>query len=169
MDDKWILSVHTEDYLKTVKAAIKAGLKTLPTGDVQLSPQSLDVARLAVGSVLNACDKVMQGKVNKAFCALRPPGHHAEPNKGMGFCIFNNVAIAARYLQQHHGLKRILVIDWDVHHGNGTYAAFKNDPSVLTFMCIRTPEPSTQEQDSVMMLASVLEKDSLCICLFPLE
>jgi len=137
--DDWILSVHTPEYLEIVKQSVAKKLKTLPTGDVQLSNESLTVARKAVGGVLNACDAVMNKKVKRAFCALRPPGHHAEPNKGMGFCIFNNVAIAARYLQKKHNLKRILIIDWDVHHGNGTHAAFREDPTVFDFHVHQDP------------------------------
>jgi len=81
--------------------------------------------------MLAAVDTVMRGAVSSVFCAVRPPGHHATATRGMGFCIFNHVAIAARYLQKHHGLKRIAIIDWDVHHGNGTEAIFIEDPSVL--------------------------------------
>ena len=85
----------------------------------------------ASGAVLAAVDAVMRGEVSSAFCAVRPPGHHATATKGMGFCIFNHVAIAARYLQQRHGLQRVAIIDWDVHHGNGTEAIFIEDPTVL--------------------------------------
>ncbi len=81
--------------------------------------------------MLEAVDAVMRGEVSSVFCAVRPPGHHATATRGMGFCIFNHVAIAAKYLQKKHGLKRIAIIDWDVHHGNGTEAIFINDPSVL--------------------------------------
>ncbi|HEY8668226.1 MAG TPA: histone deacetylase, partial [Tepidisphaeraceae bacterium] len=81
--------------------------------------------------VLRCCDAVMAGEVRRAFAAVRPPGHHAEPDRAMGFCLFGNVAIAARYLQQRHGLGRIGIVDFDVHHGNGTQAAFEDDPSVL--------------------------------------
>jgi acetoin utilization deacetylase AcuC-like enzyme len=86
-----------------------------------------------VGGVLNAVDAVMRGDVRNAFCAVRPPGHHATPDRGMGFCIFNSVAIAARHLQKSHGLHRVLIVDWDYHHGNGTQDTFYKDGTVMLF------------------------------------
>lgn len=132
-DDKWILLAHPKSYLDLVKQAHEQKLSRLPTGDTNFSPKSLETSRLAVGGILEACDLVMAKKLSSAFCATRPPGHHAERAKGMGFCVFANVAIAAKYLQEKHGLERILVIDWDVHHGNGTYDVLKNDPKVFQF------------------------------------
>ncbi len=131
--DTWILKAHTREYLETVKRAHEEGLRLLPTGDTPFSPRSLETARLAAGGLLEACDQVMAGNVNNAFVAARPPGHHATRGKGMGFCVFGNVGIAAKYLQEKHGLKRILVVDWDVHHGNGTYDILKEDPKVFQF------------------------------------
>ncbi len=87
----------------------------------------------AVGGVLTAVDAVVAGKIHNAFCAVRPPGHHATRDGGGGYCTFNNVAIAARYAQRKHRLARILIVDWDVHHGNGTQAIFYDDPTVLYF------------------------------------
>jgi acetoin utilization deacetylase AcuC-like enzyme len=98
-----------------------------------MSPKSFDAALRAAGAAIYAVDQVMSGAAGNAFCAVRPPGHHALRNKAMGFCLFNNVAIAARYVQKKHGLAKVLIVDWDVHHGNGTQAAFYDDPTVLYF------------------------------------
>lgn len=95
------------------------------------SPETYDVALLAVGGGLAAIDAVADGSVRNAYALLRPPGHHATPDRAMGFCFFNNVAIAARYAQQRHGLNRVAIVDWDVHHGNGTQAAFYGNPNVM--------------------------------------
>ena len=129
---EWIAQVHSPEYIRSVERTCKAG-GILDSGDTPVSRESYAVARLAVGGVLAAADAVMGGEVRNAFCLVRPPGHHATRDRGMGFCIFNNVAIAARYLQQHHGLQRILIVDWDVHHGNGTQEAFYDDPTVMYF------------------------------------
>lgn len=128
-----LLLVHPQDYLDLIGREIAEGRRVLSTGDVVVSPGSVEAARLAVGGVLAACDAVMAGTVRRAFCAVRPPGHHAEPARGMGFCLYANVAIAARHLMERHGLTRVLVVDIDVHHGNGTYAALKNEPRAFQF------------------------------------
>ena len=127
--------VHDRSYLELTRRELLnlQGLRELSTGDTLVSPDSLEVAQFAAGGVLNAVDAVMAGKVKNAFCAVRPPGHHATRNRGMGFCIFNNVAIAARYLQKVHGLRRVLIVDWDYHHGNGTQDIFYEDDSVFYF------------------------------------
>jgi acetoin utilization deacetylase AcuC-like enzyme len=96
-----------------------------------LSPGSKAAAYRAVGAVCDAVDQVLTDKVDNAFCAVRPPGHHAEPKRAMGFCLFNNVAIAAEYARQRHKLDRVAIVDFDVHHGNGTQAAFYHQPQVL--------------------------------------
>ena len=101
--------------------------------DTVASPKSYEAACLAVGGVLEAIEAVTQGKADNAFALVRPPGHHAERNRAMGFCIFNNIAIGAKYVMKAHGAERILIIDWDVHHGNGTQNAFYEDPRVLYF------------------------------------
>jgi acetoin utilization deacetylase AcuC-like enzyme len=93
---------------------------------------SREPALLAVGGLLEAVDAVLSGRLDNAFVAARPPGHHAEPDKAMGFCLFNATAIAARWAQREHGVERVAILDWDVHHGNGTEAVFRDDPSVLT-------------------------------------
>jgi len=100
-------------------------------GDTLMSPGSFEAALRGVGGAALAVDHVMTGKVQNAFSASRPPGHHAEPKRAMGFCLFNNVAIAARHAQRAHGAERVAILDFDVHHGNGTQAIFWNDPSVL--------------------------------------
>ncbi|HXJ94977.1 MAG TPA: histone deacetylase [Terriglobia bacterium] len=109
------------------------GLGELSTGDTSVSPGSLEAAKFAAGGALQAVDAVMAGTVNAAFCAVRPPGHHATRTRGMGFCVFNNVAVAARYVQQIHSLERVLIVDWDYHHGNGTQDIFYEDGSVFFF------------------------------------
>ncbi|MBI3895539.1 MAG: histone deacetylase [Acidobacteria bacterium] len=127
--------VHDPSYLALVQreAGNLQGFRTLSTGDTVVSEDSLEVACWAAGGVLTAVDAVMSGQVRNAFAAVRPPGHHATENRGMGFCIFNNVAIAARYLQKVHGIQRVLIVDWDYHHGNGTQDTFYDDDSVFYF------------------------------------
>src|ERR1700704_4306462 len=134
-----IALVHTRPYIQTVKRDIAAGARELSTGDTTISAKSWDVALDAAGGLMNAVDIVFQKKAANAFCAVRPPGHHARPNQGMGFCIFNNVAIAARYAQKKHGVERVLIADWDVHHGNGTQDTFYSDGSVFFFSTHQSP------------------------------
>jgi acetoin utilization deacetylase AcuC-like enzyme len=134
-----IAMVHSREYLATVKRDIRSGAHDLSTGDTAISPRSLDVALEAAGGVMNAVDLVVGGKVKNAFCAVRPPGHHATAVRGMGFCVFNNVAVAARYAQKKHSLARVLIADWDVHHGNGTQDIFYHDGSVFFFSTHQSP------------------------------
>jgi len=128
-----ILRVHTPRYLKLVRAEIDAGRRTLSTGDTDISSGSLGAALAAAGTVVSAVDAVVGGRARHAFCAVRPPGHHASQARGMGFCVFNNIAIGARHAARAHGIERILIADWDVHHGNGTQEVFWSDGSVLFF------------------------------------
>ena len=146
--DEEILRCHAADYLRIVTEDVADGLDRLSTGDTPLSPRSLDIARLAAGGVIAAVDEVAAGRVRNAFAVVRPPGPHATPAKGMGFCLFDNVAIAARHAQVKHGLRRVLVADWDVHHGNGTQDMFYEDGSVLFFDTHQHPRyPGTGRAD----------------------
>ena len=137
--DSEILGCHTAKYLDIIKSDIFDKKTELSTGDTSLSEKSLEVALFATGSVLESIDLVLKGDSKNAFCALRPPGHHATADRGMGFCIFNNVAVAARYAQSKYGLDRVAIIDWDVHHGNGTQDIFYNDGSVFYFSTHQSP------------------------------
>jgi acetoin utilization deacetylase AcuC-like enzyme len=136
---EWIEAVHTPDYIETVKKDVESGARVLSTGHTLISRDSYDVALWAAGGALAACDEVMAGKAGRAFCAVRPPGHHASAGVGMGFCIFNNAAVAARYLQKKYGLGRVLIVDWDLHHGNGTQDIFYKDGSVFYFSTHQWP------------------------------
>lgn len=133
-----LLLVHTPCYLELVGRELTSVIDAekihqLSTGDVTFSAKSYDAAIYAAGSGLSAVDRVMNSPNFPVFCICRPPGHHACSNKGMGFCLFNNVAITARYAQKKYGIERILIADWDVHHGNGTQEIFYNDPTVFYF------------------------------------
>jgi acetoin utilization deacetylase AcuC-like enzyme len=137
--EQWLSAVHTPAHVAGIRSLAKQGGGHAGSADTPVSPESYKVAVEAVGGVLAAVDAVMDGKARNAFCAVRPPGHHATRNRAMGFCLFNNVAIAARYIQQKYKLSRILIVDWDVHHGNGTQAIFYDDPSVFYFSVHQYP------------------------------
>ena len=130
-DLKWIESVHNLDYIKRAQATCSSGNHFLDSMDVSICPESYDIALLATGAVLEIADKVINKEIKNGLALIRPPGHHAEHDQALGFCLFNNVAILAKYLQQRHQLDKILILDWDVHHGNGTQHTFEDDPSVL--------------------------------------
>jgi len=130
---------HTPEYLRTARQDVEGGYRCLSTGDTDIGTESWTVAARAAGSALNAVDAVMEGRARNAFCVVRPPGHHANANRGMGFCLLNNVAIAARYAQRRHGASRALIVDWDVHHGNGTQDIFYEDGSVFFFSTHQWP------------------------------
>lgn len=139
---------HTEEYISLVESEIAAGQRRLSTGDTPVSPRSLDAARYAAGGAMQAVDAVCGGKVKNAFGLIRPPGHHAGPGYGMGFCLFNHIAIAARHAQKKHRLERVLIVDWDVHHGNGTQDIFFEDGSVFYFSVHQSPwYPGTGHPD----------------------
>lgn len=126
-----IARVHGRDYVEQVLAAVPdSGLVRLDP-DTAMSPASGEAALRAAGAVCAAVDAVMAGEADNAFCAVRPPGHHAEPSHAMGFCLFNSVAVGAEQVRAAHGLKRVAVMDFDVHHGNGTQAMFWNDADLL--------------------------------------
>jgi acetoin utilization deacetylase AcuC-like enzyme len=128
-----LLLVHSADYVKKVRTEIAEGRRVLSTGDTELSPGSLTAALASAGAVVSAVDAVITGRTRAAFCAVRPPGHHASHARGMGFCVFNNVAIGARHARRRHAIDRVLIVDWDVHHGNGTQEVFWTDGTVLFF------------------------------------
>ena len=123
--------IHSPDMLRKVLEKIPARGWAHLDADTLVSPGSKQAALLAVSAVCDAVDKVWSGAANNAFCAVRPPGHHAEPLRAMGFCVFNNIAIAAEYARRHYQLQRIAIVDFDVHHGNGTQEAFIAQPQVL--------------------------------------
>jgi acetoin utilization deacetylase AcuC-like enzyme len=137
--DDELAAVHSREYIDLAKREVARGARQLSTGDTDVMPRSMDVALRAAGGVLNGVDSIFNGRVKNAFCAVRPPGHHATPTRGMGFCIFNNVAVAARYAQRKYGAGRVLIVDWDVHHGNGTQDVFWRDGSVLFFSTHQYP------------------------------
>ncbi len=132
-------AVHTRDHILRIRRICEEGGGTLDAGDTHASPASYRVALLAAGSVLSCIDAVLTGSVRAAFCAVRPPGHHAECDEPMGFCLFNNVAVGARYAQHRHRIERVAILDWDVHHGNGTQHIFEKDPSVLYISLHQSP------------------------------
>jgi len=129
----WMTAVHSAAHVAQVEAACRMarGRQVLLDHETPVSEGSWAAIRKAAGGALAAVDKVMAGEVRNAFCLVRPPGHHAEPDRVMGFCMINNAAVAARYAQRRYGLARVAVLDFDVHHGNGTQAAFWTDPTVL--------------------------------------
>jgi acetoin utilization deacetylase AcuC-like enzyme len=124
-----LLAVHPAEHLRTIEAAARAGSVHLDP-DTFVSERSYEVALLAAGGAVEAARAVATGHADAAFAAVRPPGHHAEAGRAMGFCLFNNVAVAARALRRE-GVERVLVLDWDVHHGNGTQHLFEDDPDIL--------------------------------------
>ena len=126
-----ILAIHDRKYIQRAEEVCRSGNSFLDSMDVSVSLESYDIALLAAGSALQLADDLVAGEIDNGFALLRPPGHHAENGMALGFCLFNNIAILARYLQQQHGLDKIAIVDWDVHHGNGTQHIFEEDPSVL--------------------------------------
>jgi acetoin utilization deacetylase AcuC-like enzyme len=122
---------HDRAYVDLVRGNVPAEGFVRLDADTFMSPRSLEVALHAIGGACLAADEVMRGAAANAFCALRPPGHHAESDRAMGFCLFNNAVIAARHAQKAHGAERVAIVDWDVHHGNGTQAIVWSDATIL--------------------------------------
>ncbi len=131
VDDAVLATAHDPRYVAAVRAAIpEEGIAQLDA-DTYVSPRSFEVAANAVGAGIVAVDAVFRGEAANAFCAVRPPGHHAEHDRAMGFCLFANAVITARHAQSAHGAQRVAIVDWDVHHGNGTQAIVWDDPTIL--------------------------------------
>ena len=139
VQEEWLTTVHTPEYIAELRELQAKGSRFAGSRDTPVSASSCAVAFEAVGGVLAAVDAVTAGTIQNAFCAVRPPGHHATQDKAMGFCLLNNVAIAARYIQKKHKLPKVLIVDWDVHHGNGTQDIFYEDPSVFYFSVHQHP------------------------------
>ena len=129
--DADILRCHPQTYLIRIRDAVPVKGHTMLDGDTHMAPGSLAAAQRGVGANVKAVDMVLEGEVQNAFCAVRPPGHHAETETAMGFCLFGNVSIAAKHALDHHGLSRVAIIDFDVHHGNGTQDLMWNEKRVL--------------------------------------
>lgn len=142
-----VQAAHTKEHFKKVEGAFASGLDRLDM-DTTISMKSFDASLYAAGGAIAAVDAVMSGEVENAFVAVRPPGHHATAERAMGFCLFNNVAVAARYAQnKYQEIDNVAIIDWDVHHGNGTQGIFYSDPSVFFFSMHQYPwYPGTGSQ-----------------------
>jgi acetoin utilization deacetylase AcuC-like enzyme len=131
VDTDLVLTVHTADYLDMLRRISATPRPTLLDPDTYAGPDALTIALLSAGGAVGAVDSVLRGTADNGLAAIRPPGHHAMPDHAMGFCLLGNVAIAARFAQIQYGIERVLIVDYDVHHGNGTEAMFYDDPSVL--------------------------------------
>ncbi|MEQ1937711.1 histone deacetylase family protein [Mesorhizobium sp. CN5-321] len=130
-DEATILYAHPQEHLDRVRAAVPSEGMTQIDADTVATPKSWQAALTAIGAANAAVDDVFEGRADNVFVASRPPGHHAEKTTAMGFCLFNNAAVAARHAQKKHGAERVAIVDWDVHHGNGTQDIFWDDPTVL--------------------------------------
>ena len=137
--EEQLVRVHPASYIELVTREAAEGFHHLSTGDTHINDKTPEVARRAAGCAVAAVDAVFSREVHNAFCAIRPPGHHASQSRGMGFCVFNNVAIAARHAQSVYGAEHIAIVDWDVHHGNGTQDIFYEDGAVLFFSTHQSP------------------------------
>ena len=131
IDPESLQVVHAVDYIQRAEKTCDAGHPFLDSMDVSVCKSSFDISLLAAGASFALADEIAGGKIDNGFVLARPPGHHAEKTEAMGFCLFNNVALVTRYLQQKYGIDKVCILDWDVHHGNGTQHIFEEDPSVL--------------------------------------
>ena len=148
--DEDIELVHDKSYVSKVLELEVKDHVVLDWGDTVATPASIEAARYAAGAGIDAVKMVLSGNIDSAFCAVRPPGHHAERNRAMGFCIFNNIAIAARHLIENEGLDRVAIVDWDVHHGNGTESIFEDEGRVFYISLHQYPHyPGTGSADDV--------------------
>jgi acetoin utilization deacetylase AcuC-like enzyme len=132
-EEQWIEAVHSKEYLCRLRDACQCGMQEFDYPDNQMCDQTYDVVLHVTGGIIEAVRLVMEEKIDNAFCCVRPPGHHALSDKAMGFCYVNNVAVAAKYLLEHWGVKRIGIVDFDAHHGNGTQQIFEFDPCVFYY------------------------------------
>jgi len=137
--DDVLTLVHDPEYVARVEESCARGDGVIDSMDTAVCPVSARIARLAAGALLSLADRVASRDLERGLAVVRPPGHHAERSLAMGFCLFNNVAVAARALQRHGSIDRVLIVDWDVHHGNGTQHIFEDDPSVFYFSCHQFP------------------------------
>src|SRR5215469_1061793 len=137
-EDQDITRCHSSQLIDHIQSLCESG-ESLVDVDTIICPESFGVSKLAAGAAVAAVDAVITGQADNAFALVRPPGHHATPGTAMGFCLFNNAAIGARYAQARYGLERVAIIDWDVHHGNGTQDIFYRDPSVFYFSTHQYP------------------------------
>ncbi len=139
-DPAFVRRTHTDAYMERLVRACESGEPFIDTPDSMICRESYEIALLSTGSLLGSVDAVMEGRVSNAFCAVRPPGHHAERDRSMGFCMFANVAIAVDWLREKHGVGRVLILDWDVHHGNGTQHILEEDPEAMFISIHGHPE-----------------------------
>jgi acetoin utilization deacetylase AcuC-like enzyme len=141
--------IHTPEYIRLIEST-KGGGHRMLDADTCVSSETYRVAKLAAGALPVLIDTLYEEGIKTGFALIRPPGHHAESNRGMGFCIYNNVAIAARYAQKKKGAEKVLIVDWDLHHGNGTQHSFESDPTVLYFSTHQYPfYPGTGHAEEV--------------------
>ena len=140
IEAKLLEARHDRDYVERLQRACRANRPFIDVPDSAICPESYEIALLAAGGTVAAARQVAGGEIKRAFCAVRPPGHHAENSHSMGFCMFNNVALAADVARGEFGLERVLILDWDIHHGNGTQHAFYADPTVLYISLHGHPE-----------------------------